>query len=348
MWVQVDTNLPRHFKMRKAAARLRVCEPQMIGHLVCLWSYALEMCPEGEISRLGMDGIALAAQWPGEAEPFFQTLVDVGFVEVIDDTWLLHDWKDYSGSLLKVRESTHQRVAAWRERQRAAVQTHSQAQATPQGPLQATPVSVVSLPSSSAISTTSQKNEERAASTTPADPAPTLFAEAAPPAEAAPSGGRRAKREFRHQIEDAYWIAAQEGMGYLPGRERELREWDRILLDLKKRGYLPEKVKLFCWHYRNRCPDLALTLYAATKSWVINDVIVNGVVPADPATVQKQPTQPQGERNDRREQREQQQQLARRAGDYTAEHRARTLEAARRLQQRLAESGQPEAKRNVS
>lgn len=75
-----------------------------------LWWWALDnVKPDGALSGLSAEEIALAASWDGDAESFVAAMVDAGFIDELDGALFLHDWYDYAGKLLEKRETDKSR-----------------------------------------------------------------------------------------------------------------------------------------------------------------------------------------------------------------------------------------------
>jgi hypothetical protein len=111
--------LATHPKTRKAARRLAVSLPTVIGHLHLLWYWALDHAPDGDLSKFDPDDLADAAGWEGDPDDFVKALTDCGpgdSAGFLDPDGSLHDWDDYGGKYGK-------RVAA--ARKAAAVRWHS-------------------------------------------------------------------------------------------------------------------------------------------------------------------------------------------------------------------------------
>lgn len=103
-WVESHQEIGGHPKTKKAAKRLGVNVPQMVGHLHLLWHWALAYADDGDLSRWDDDDVALGAQWDGDSSEFVRALVDVGFIDEADGSRWLHDWMDYAGRLVRERE----------------------------------------------------------------------------------------------------------------------------------------------------------------------------------------------------------------------------------------------------
>lgn len=115
--IEVRIALPSHPKTLTAARCLGVSRATLVGHLVCLWSWAAEYARSGDLSRVTAAEIAAGAGWDGDPDAFVDCLVtcggtgEAGFLErVSGGRILIHDWYQHSGRKLD-------RLAAQRERQ---------------------------------------------------------------------------------------------------------------------------------------------------------------------------------------------------------------------------------------
>lgn len=116
-WIEAHQTLQGHPKTRKAALQLGIGQPQLIGHLFCLWWWALDYAPEGDLSHFAAGDLALAAEWSGEPDAFVAALVDcrygmrAGFLDRTGDGRLvIHDWHEYAGKLVGRREANARRM----------------------------------------------------------------------------------------------------------------------------------------------------------------------------------------------------------------------------------------------
>ncbi|OUM99328.1 MAG: hypothetical protein BAA04_09700 [Firmicutes bacterium ZCTH02-B6] len=122
-WIESHQELRDHPKTKRFARRLGVSVPTAIGHLHCLWWWALDYAPDGDISDYDAEDIADAAMWDGDPEQFLQALIECGpgggpgFVERDEHGMRLHDWDDY-GNEHKVRQEAAERKRRSRERRR--------------------------------------------------------------------------------------------------------------------------------------------------------------------------------------------------------------------------------------
>jgi len=104
-WIESHQELKDHPKTRKLSRHLGITVPAAIGHLHCLWWWALEYAQDGDLSEYDAEDIAEAAMWEGEAAPFTDGLVKAGFIDSTDDTdaVMIHDWMEYAGRLVTSR-----------------------------------------------------------------------------------------------------------------------------------------------------------------------------------------------------------------------------------------------------
>jgi hypothetical protein len=62
-----------------------------------LWCFAAIYKPDGKLTGMNAKAIELACRWPGNPESLVGHLVDLGFLEVIDGVYVLHDWATHNG-----------------------------------------------------------------------------------------------------------------------------------------------------------------------------------------------------------------------------------------------------------
>jgi hypothetical protein len=120
-WIEVHQSLPTHPKTIEAAMLLDVSEAEVVGHIICLWLWALDARQDGRLDLAKPRVLARAAQWDKEPGRFVDALLAVGF---LDGDGAIHDWDDYTGRLMERRERINQqtrvRMHAYRERKRLA------------------------------------------------------------------------------------------------------------------------------------------------------------------------------------------------------------------------------------
>lgn len=121
-WIESHQALQRHRKTILAAGLLKVGRPVLIGHLHCLWWWAVDNASsDGRLGQVTDFMLAEAAEWPSKhAKRFVEALLEAGFLERVDGEVYLHDWYDYAGKLTEQR-----RVNADRMRSARAVRVPS-------------------------------------------------------------------------------------------------------------------------------------------------------------------------------------------------------------------------------
>ena len=127
LWIESHVSLEGHFKTTEACRLLSIPVPHLIGHLHCLWHWAMVYAQDGDLSDFSDEQIAAAAMWTGSAQAFVEALQKAGgpkrcgFLEYTPDGRLvLHDWDDYAGKLLEQRRNNADRQEKHRQKQRAS------------------------------------------------------------------------------------------------------------------------------------------------------------------------------------------------------------------------------------
>ena len=116
-WIEVHQALRGHRKTLALRRQLGMeNDAQAIGHLVCLWLWTLDNAPDGDLSEMDDATIAYGADFPEErAEEFVKALQKARFL----DGKRIHNWEEYAGRLIAIRESNRERARKARERKRA-------------------------------------------------------------------------------------------------------------------------------------------------------------------------------------------------------------------------------------
>ena len=111
VWIPAHQELGEHPKTKRAAKRLEVSRPTMVGHLVFLWWWAMDYAQDGDLSNYGNDEVADAAGWQGDPDVFVAALSDVGFIDSdeLGQHYSLHDWDEYGGKLIERRREDAER-----------------------------------------------------------------------------------------------------------------------------------------------------------------------------------------------------------------------------------------------
>lgn len=125
-WIPSQAGLRTHPKTKRAARALQVPPEHLIGQLHCLWWWALEYAPDGDVEDFEAEDLADAAGWTGDAETFVTTLTmcgskgGAGFLERLNGRLTIHDWEENQGDRFRARIQ----AAAKKRAQRAAKQGH--------------------------------------------------------------------------------------------------------------------------------------------------------------------------------------------------------------------------------
>lgn len=61
--------------------------------LLFLWLYVAENRPHGELRGMDIEDVAIAAQWPGEAERFVECITRLKFLDRKGKLLVVHDWE---------------------------------------------------------------------------------------------------------------------------------------------------------------------------------------------------------------------------------------------------------------
>lgn len=106
-WIESNQELADHPKTRKLARVLETSIPAAVGHLHCLWWWALDYADDGDLTRFDDLDIALGARWEGDESSFMAALISSGFV---DPDHCIHDWEQYTGKLVSRRRANAARM----------------------------------------------------------------------------------------------------------------------------------------------------------------------------------------------------------------------------------------------
>lgn len=103
-WIESHQEVSHHPKTRKLARRLDVGLAASVGHLHCLWHWALSFAPDGDLTKHDDDDVAIGALWEGDPKLFIDSLVDCGWLDKEGESLVIHDWWDFAGRLIEQRE----------------------------------------------------------------------------------------------------------------------------------------------------------------------------------------------------------------------------------------------------
>jgi len=100
VWLPVDVNLYQNHKTARLARALGCPRVHVIGHIVCLWSWASVHAPDGNLAHLDAEDVAVAAEWEDDLGTFLPALMKAGFM---DENMTLHDWEEHQGQEFRKR-----------------------------------------------------------------------------------------------------------------------------------------------------------------------------------------------------------------------------------------------------
>lgn len=127
-WIESHQELRNHPKTKRLARYLKISVAAAIGHLHCLWWWATDYAPDGDLTEYEDWEIADAAYYDGESiEKFKDALIFSGFLDNTEGGRLiLHDWNDYAGKNLQQRKKARERTQKYRDKQNALPPSRSE------------------------------------------------------------------------------------------------------------------------------------------------------------------------------------------------------------------------------
>lgn len=123
-WIESHQELKDHPKTEHLAVLLGVPKVQVIGHLHCLWWWAVDYARDGYVTKYPPAVVARGALWDGDPDAFMNALREAKW---LDPDGKLHDWEEYAGRLIEQREKAKERYRKWKA---ARSQPDANAQAT--------------------------------------------------------------------------------------------------------------------------------------------------------------------------------------------------------------------------
>jgi len=117
-WIKSEQALGSHPKLRLLAKELDISIPETIGHLHLMWWWAVDYAEDGDVTRY-KDFIPFAAQFEGDADKFVKALINFGWLDEVDNKLIIHDWLEYTGALIEIRQKDAERKRQSRQRSNA-------------------------------------------------------------------------------------------------------------------------------------------------------------------------------------------------------------------------------------
>jgi len=91
--VNTDIRLRLSFRNHPKTKKLRFkLGPEAVLSFIWVLMFTAEARPDGELDGLDAEDLALAGDWSGDPQELVDTLVQVGYIDEIDDGYRIHDW----------------------------------------------------------------------------------------------------------------------------------------------------------------------------------------------------------------------------------------------------------------
>ncbi len=115
-WFRVDSSIAGHPKELELGVALK--DPNAIAYVLRLWSWTQIYAPLGCFPKTRADQVEAFCRWHGERGQLIKTLVEVGFVDAEQRTYLVHDWPELQGKLVErsQRDAEAKRVKRAKEK----------------------------------------------------------------------------------------------------------------------------------------------------------------------------------------------------------------------------------------
>ena len=112
-WIKVQHLITLNAKIEKFADLVGLQVEHAVGNLIGLWTRIIADAKydNGNVTGLGLRGVELKAGWRGKRGVFSSAMVEVGLLDQddADGSLRIHDWSDYAGAYLKVRNGNRNR-----------------------------------------------------------------------------------------------------------------------------------------------------------------------------------------------------------------------------------------------
>lgn len=112
MYSIIDTAFPDHRKVRWLERLLSEQKATVVGRLVMLWGWALSNAEDGFVAEQDAWLLEDAAGWAGDTGVLIDALVKVRFLEPSTTGYILHDWSNHGGRVIKARDNARERMRA--------------------------------------------------------------------------------------------------------------------------------------------------------------------------------------------------------------------------------------------
>lgn len=110
-WVHVYRMVFDHPKTKRLGKKLGMDAAAAAGYLVCLWTWAMGIAPDGDLSRFDAEEIEAACGWGGEDGVFLAAATECRWFDNHAAGLVIHDWHDWAGTMVEKRARERQRSA---------------------------------------------------------------------------------------------------------------------------------------------------------------------------------------------------------------------------------------------
>lgn len=118
--IRISVNFVQHPKTKKT---IRKYGHAAIVSIIALWGFAAQRRPEGNLTGMDVDDIAIAACWDGDEQEFFDMCVEMKWIDVHENGEIhLHGWKEAQGYVInapaRAERSRRAAQARWEKREK--------------------------------------------------------------------------------------------------------------------------------------------------------------------------------------------------------------------------------------
>lgn len=115
--IRISVNFVQHPKTKKT---IRKYGHAAIVSIIALWGFAAQRRPEGNLTGMDADDIAIAACWDGDEQEFFDMCVEMKWIDVHENGEIhLHGWKEAQGYVInapaRAERSRRAAQARWKK-----------------------------------------------------------------------------------------------------------------------------------------------------------------------------------------------------------------------------------------
>jgi len=109
-WIKLHSNVFTHKKTYVLADMLNLKVIYAAAHVIKLWTWAVDNAKDGDLSEIPNRMIAKAAEWTKNADLFVNSCIEAGWLDQDESGNIkIHDWEDYTDTLIKRRERDAER-----------------------------------------------------------------------------------------------------------------------------------------------------------------------------------------------------------------------------------------------